>query len=78
MSHLVIVRRGAAGVYEALKAEFERDMNTAGVQVMWDRRQGERRETIGQIETERRRQDRRGRPPAAWSSLGILVVDGVA
>ena len=78
MSHLVIVRRGAAGVYEALKAEFERDMNTAGVQVMWDRRQGERRETIGQIETERRRQDRRRRPPGAWSSLGILVVDVVA
>jgi len=39
MTHLIIVRRGAAGPYETLKTEFEHDANT-GVWVMWDRPTG--------------------------------------
>jgi hypothetical protein len=58
MPHLVIVRRGQAGAYEVLKTEFERDAHS-GVRVMWDRRQGERRET-GETENERRHRTRRG------------------
>ena len=74
MPHLVIVRRGQAGAYETLKSEFEHDANTADVRVMWDRRQGERRETIGEAEIERRDRERRGPMPLVWTSLGILVV----
>jgi len=74
MSHLIVVRRGHAGAYETLKTEFERDANS-GVRVLWDRRRGERRETFGEVKPERRHQERRGRPPAGWSSLGVLVVD---
>jgi len=64
MPHLVIVRRGHAGAYATLKSEFEHDRNTAGVRVLWDRRQGERRETLAAVDTGRRRRDRRGRAPA--------------
>jgi hypothetical protein len=74
MPHLVIVRRGQAGAYETLKTEFEHDANTTGVRVLWDRRQGERRATIGEAEIERRHRDRRGSVPTDWTSLGILVV----
>jgi hypothetical protein len=74
MPHLVIVRRGQAGAYETLKAEFEHDVNTAGVRVMWDRRQGERRETTEEAAIERRRRERRGPVSTVWTSLGILVV----
>jgi hypothetical protein len=44
--------------------------------VMWDRRQGERRGTIGQrnIDLERRHRERRGPMPPVWKSLGIVVV----
>ena len=74
MPHLVIVRRGQAGPYETLKAEFEHDANTTDVRVMWDRRQGGRRETIVEAETERRHRDRRGPVPKVWRSLGVVVV----
>jgi hypothetical protein len=73
MPHLVIVRRGRAGAYETLKSEFERDANS-GVRVVWDRRQGERRETIDTVDRERRHRERRGMPPPVWTSLGIIVV----
>jgi hypothetical protein len=74
MPHLVIVRRGQAGAYETLKAEFEHDANTTGVRVVWDRRLGERRETIGEADIERRHRERRGSVPTVWTSLGIVVV----
>jgi hypothetical protein len=73
MPHLIIVRRGRAGAYETLKTEFEHDATT-GVRVTWDRRQGERRETIETVDRERRHRERRGRPPPTWTSLGIVVV----
>jgi hypothetical protein len=57
-----------------LKSEFEHDANTADVRVMWDRRQGDRRQTIGEAEIERRDRERRGPMPVVWTSLGILVV----
>ena len=74
MPHLVIVRRGAAGPYETLKTEFEHDAET-GVRVMWDRRQGERRDPLEEhnIDIERRCRERRGPAPAAWKTLGIVV-----
>ena len=74
MPHLVIVRRGQAGAYETLKAEFEHDANTAGVRVMWDRRRSERRETTEEAAIERRHRERRGPVSTVWTSLGILVV----
>jgi hypothetical protein len=43
---------------------------------MWDRRQGDRRNVLDQhiIGVERRRRERRGRMPAVWDTLGILMV----
>jgi hypothetical protein len=75
MPHLVIVRHGQAGAYETLKAEFEHESPT-GVRVVWDRREGERRENTEEvdIDRERRHRDRRGAVPTVWKSLGILVV----
>jgi hypothetical protein len=73
MPHLVIVRRGQAGAYETLKAEFEQDAHS-GVRVLWDRRRAERRDAIEEIDVERRRRERRSSAPRAWTSLGIVVV----
>jgi len=58
MPHLVIVRRGHAGAYETLKTQFERDA-TSGIRVLWDRRQGERRQYGTSVPVERRVADRR-------------------
>jgi hypothetical protein len=76
MPHLIVVRRNQARAYETLKTEFEHDPNT-GVRVVWDRRRGERREAIEEVDIDRERRrhrERRGPVPAIWQSLGVLVV----
>jgi hypothetical protein len=69
---LIVVRTGAVDRFAALRAAFAPE----GVEVVWDRRAGERRrsslsETPG---SERRRRDRRGSEPASWTLLDFLVV----
>ncbi len=69
---LIIVRAGAVDRFAALRAAFA----TEGVDVVWDRRIGERRRSSGDSSpgSERRRRDRRGFEPASWALLDFLVV----
>ena len=69
--HLVIVRRGEVGRFEALATTFYGEPE---VTVVWDRRQGERRGGRCHPPTpDRRTRDRRGPPPASWIALAFLV-----
>ena len=81
MSHLgravepiahIIVRTGAMDRFSALEADFAPE----GVDVIWDRRCGERRRPASEASpaAERRRQDRRGPIPASWTLLDFIVV----
>jgi hypothetical protein len=68
---LVIVRRGHFATFELLTRTFGDDPD---VQIIWDRRMGERRQsTRGPREGERRRSDRRQGPPNQWGQLNYLV-----
>jgi hypothetical protein len=69
---LVVVRAGAVDRCAALRAAFA----TEGVDVVWDRRVGERRRSSDESSSasERRRRDRRGGEPASWALLDFLVV----
>jgi hypothetical protein len=68
---LIVVRAGAVDRFAALRAAFAPE----GVEVVWDRRVGERRRSAVKSGTpERRRRDRRGPVPASWALLDFLVV----
>ena len=68
---LVIVRRGHFATFELLSRTFADDPS---VEIVWDRRMGERRQsTRGRGDGERRRADRRREPPAQWGQLNYLV-----
>jgi hypothetical protein len=68
----IVVRAGAIDRFAALRAAFAPD----GVQVVWDRRQGDRRRPAVDPApgTERRRSDRRSTVPPSWVLLDFLVV----
>lgn len=68
-SRLVVVREREHGLYQRLVA-----MRWAGVRVIMDRRQGERRTTDRPSAADRRRQPRRRSPPPSWGTLRFLVV----
>jgi hypothetical protein len=69
---VIVVRVGAVDRFAALVAAFAPD----GVDVVWDRRLGERRrpEADSSSSAERRRRDRRHLLPASWALLDFLVV----
>ena len=69
---LIVVRAGAVDRFAALKAAFAPE----GIDVVWDRRLGERRRSADASASgsDRRRRDRRGPTPASWSLLDFLVV----
>ena len=68
---LVIVRRGHFATYELLTRAFAGD---ATVQVIWDRRTGERRQTPREsLASDRRRSDRRRVARTLWGPLDYLV-----
>jgi hypothetical protein len=70
-SALIVVRAGAIDRFAALRAAFAPE----GVEVVWDRRSGERRRLSADAgRPERRRGDRRGSAPASWTLLDFLVV----
>lgn len=70
---LLIVARNQRSLYEYLKDDFEADPD---VQVLMDRRHGERRQAREAWTAERRRGDRRTRPPIdeKLSSVGFAIV----
>jgi len=69
---LIVVRAGAVDRFAGLRAAFA----TEGVEVVWDRRLGERRRSSDDSPSgsERRRRDRRGFEPTSWALLDFLVV----
>lgn len=69
---LVIVRRGHFATFELLTRTFSGDPS---VQIIWDRRMGERRRsTEGPGDGERRRSaDRRREPPVQWGQLNYMI-----
>lgn len=73
---LIIVRAGALDRFAALKAAFAPE----GVDVVWDRRLGERRRSAADSSwvPDRRRRDRRGPIPTSWALLDFLVVSARA
>ena len=68
----IVVRAGALERFATLETAF----GAEGVDVVWDRRVGERRRGNRETprEAERRRRDRRGPEPASWALLDFLVV----
>ncbi len=71
--HLFVVSRERPGVFRALSESFQDD---PGVVVVWDRRRGERRVLSRPVPAERRRGERRSRPPSTWATLGVIYVAG--
>jgi hypothetical protein len=73
-ARLVIVRRGHFATFELLTRTFAGDPS---VQIVWDRRMGERRRsTAGPGDAERRGSaDRRRVPPLQWGQLNYMVAD---
>jgi hypothetical protein len=68
-AYLMVVQRGDDDRFRFLSSTF-RDRP---VQVMFDRRMGERRQSGEDLSPERRASDRRNRPPSTWDTLGFLV-----
>lgn len=74
---LVIVRRGQFATFELLTRAFSDDPT---VQIVWDRRREERRQSAdGQGDTERRiTNERRREPPMQWGQLNYMVASEVS
>jgi hypothetical protein len=66
----LVVRRGALRRFQKLK---EKAANLP-VKVSWDRRQGDRRTASNQPNSERRKADRRQKPPFTWEVGDFVVV----
>ena len=65
----LIVRRGALRRFHKLK-EKTADLP---VEVMWDRRESDRRADSGKAPAERRGPDRRQKPPFTWDLSDFIV-----
>lgn len=70
-ANVVIVRRGHFATFELLTRTFADDPS---VQIMWDRRTGERRQNGDRrTDGERRQTDRRRVPPRQWAQLNYMI-----
>ena len=68
---LVIVRRGHFATFELLTRTFADDPS---MQIIWDRRIGERRQSAGDgAPRNRRRSDRRRVPPLQWGQMNYMI-----
>jgi hypothetical protein len=68
---LVIVRRGHFATYELLTRTFAGDPS---VQIIWDRRVGDRRQSADNLSgSDRRRTDRRRVPPSQWGQMNYMI-----
>ena len=66
----LIVRRGALRRFHKLKEKT----GDLPVEVMWDRRQSDRRAAPGKVVADRRGPDRRQKPPFTWDTSDFVVV----
>jgi hypothetical protein len=70
-ANVVIVRRGHFATFELLTRTFADDPS---VQIIWDRRMGERRKNGDRrLDGERRQSDRRKAPPKQWTQLNYMI-----
>ena len=67
----IIVRRGQGATFDLLARTFASD---PAIEIIWDRRTGERRRAARPIDANRRRRERRRRPPDRWHRLNYLVL----
>jgi len=67
---LVIVRRGHFATFELLTRTFADDPS---VQIIWDRRLGQRRRAENRVSGDRRRSDRRRMPPVQWGQMNYMI-----
>jgi hypothetical protein len=65
-----IVRRGARRRFQKLKEKTKE----LPVKVVWDGRRDDRRQASADVSEDRRRSDRRGKPPFTWEAGDFLVV----
>ncbi|MGH7322264.1 MAG: hypothetical protein ACRELA_21945, partial [Candidatus Rokuibacteriota bacterium] len=63
--------RGEIGVFHSLRESFKEEPE---VEVVWDRRVGERRQAQQGVSPDQRGADRRVAPPSSWQILGVMVV----
>jgi hypothetical protein len=66
----LVVRRGALRRFEKLKQKAA----NLPVEVLWDRRQGERRMASDKSSPNHRKTDRRQKPPFTWEASDFVVV----
>jgi hypothetical protein len=66
----LVVKRGAIWRFNTLK----RKTAELPVNVVWDRRQSDRRDASQEMEGERRGADRRQKPPFTWDVADFVVV----
>ena len=67
----LIVKRGALRRFDRLK----RDAAELPVDVIWDRRQAQRRQTVETTESEQRRAERRSPLPFTWETADFIVLE---
>ena len=65
----LIVRRGALRRFHKLK-EKTADLP---IEVLWDRRQSDRRAASGKVPADRRSADRRQKPPFTWEVSDFVI-----
>lgn len=70
---VAVVRRGEAETYETLAETFGVCRRPL-VEIIWDRRHGDRRRQEQPTSLERRCRDRRGPQPLTWSALGFVML----
>jgi hypothetical protein len=70
---LIVVRRGEAGIFQAIQDNLDRWPR--GTRVLWDRRERERRVMIRPVTLERRHSERRTAPDPMWYTHGFVVVE---
>jgi hypothetical protein len=71
---LMVVQRDDLDRFGFLSATF-RDYP---VEIIWDRRLVDRRQSTAEAPVERRSGDRRHAAPASWDNLGFLVAGGAS
>ena len=67
----IFVKRGALWRFHRLT----RDSHTLPISVEWDRRVDDRRAASTPVDTDQRKQDRRGAAPFTWDAAQFVVVD---
>jgi hypothetical protein len=71
---LMVVQRDDFDRFGLLRATF----HDYPVEIIWDRRLSDRRQSTAVAPVEHRSGDRRHTPPASWDNLGFLVARGAS